>query len=264
MHPEVLRPDRMDRGPQALARDAEVKRVRQLLSKLVAGGLTAAVILLWWPRFFPVDTAAAWLARGVIWTLGFELLLHALAPLEAAMWESAAARRVGHRAAAARSRMGGESRAARLGSRGALACAALAVPAALLAVAPAPRPHPVRTAQVKQVTEVKRIVRVERRAAPVARAADHGPLSTAPVPASPALPSGRTVAVAPRRVARTPVHKPKRRTQSQSQAPAQTPTTTDDSHSGQGNTGSGTSSPSPATQPDSGSGSATARGAKII
>jgi hypothetical protein len=240
-----------------------VKRVRQLLSKLVAGGLTAAVILLWWPRFFPVDTAAAWLARGVIWTLGFELLLHALAPLEAVIWESTAARRVGHRAAAARSRLGGRSRAARVGSRGALACAALAVPALLLAVAPPPRHQPVRTAEVKHVTEVKRIVRVERRAAPGARAADHGLVSTTSAPASPALPAGRTVAVAPRRVSRTPVRKPTRRTQTPSQGQSQTPSTTDhgNSGSGKGNTTSGTSAPTAAPQQDSGS--ATARGSKI-
>jgi hypothetical protein len=143
--------------------------VRELASKLVAGGLSAAVILLWWPQFFPADTATAWLARGVVWTLSFELMLLALAPLERSLWETAAVRRV-------RSRAG--SRLApgqRLGSRTAVACAALAVPAVLLATAPAPnRDKPAVTA-VKEVTEVKRIVRVE-----------HAPGGAAPRPAAPA------------------------------------------------------------------------------
>jgi hypothetical protein len=124
--------------------------VRHLLSKLVAGGLSAAVILLWWPRFFPADTAAAWLARGVVWTLSFELMLHALAPLEELLWERPAARRVRHLAAQAS-----------VASRTALACATLAIPAALLATAPAPRDEKPPVTAVKTVTEVRRVV-VER------------------------------------------------------------------------------------------------------
>jgi hypothetical protein len=53
-----------------------------LLSKIVAGGLSAGVFLLWWPRHFP-DQGLEWLVlRGVLWTLSFELLHVAIAPLE--------------------------------------------------------------------------------------------------------------------------------------------------------------------------------------
>jgi hypothetical protein len=53
-----------------------------LFSKIVAGGLSAGVFLLWWPRHFP-DQGLEWLVlRGVLWTLSFELLHVAIAPLE--------------------------------------------------------------------------------------------------------------------------------------------------------------------------------------
>jgi hypothetical protein len=170
--------------------------VRELISKLVAGGLSAAVILLWWPRFFPADNATTWLIRGVIWTLSFELLLHALLPLERALWDSRPAQKVrataGDRLVAPHQSMRG---------RAATACFALTIPVALLAVAPSP---PVKTspaASVRHVTEVKRIVKVERKQVRVAK--------VVPVPA--AAPAAAITRERPRvaaPVVRTPVVSP--------------------------------------------------------
>jgi hypothetical protein len=171
--------------------------VRELISKLVAGGLSAAVILLWWPRFFPADNATTWLIRGVIWTLSFELLLHALLPLERAFWDSRPAQRVrataGDRLVAPRQSMRG---------RAATACFALTIPVALLAVAPAP---PVKTspaASVRHVTEVKRIVKVERKQVRVAK--------VVPVPVAAPITSERPRVAAP--VVHRPAVTPKRAT----------------------------------------------------
>src|SRR6476661_3467273 len=104
---------RLTATPQGAAPDVETNRVRELLSKLVAGGLSAAVILLWWPRFFPADNATTWLIRGVIWTLSFELLLHALLPVERALWDSTVGSRVLAGASKAGDRLGSPRRSMR-------------------------------------------------------------------------------------------------------------------------------------------------------
>jgi hypothetical protein len=57
-------------------------RTEHLLSKLIAGGLSAGVVLLWWPRVFPHDRAGGWVARGIAWTLLAEILVVAVSPLE--------------------------------------------------------------------------------------------------------------------------------------------------------------------------------------
>jgi hypothetical protein len=146
--------------------------VRHLLSKIVAGGLSAGVILLWWPLVFPSDTVESWLVRGVLWTLCFELMLHSFAPLEEALWRSRAARKVAAQAQAATARIGTASPEKRHWGRMAIAGFALTVPLTLLATAPAHRlsPKPA-AASVKHVTQVKRVVRVERRTVTVPRAA---------------------------------------------------------------------------------------------
>src|ERR671937_2276410 len=60
-------------------------RMEHLFSKLIAGGLSAGVVLLWWPHFFPHDSAGAWVARGIAWTLLAEVLVVAVSPLEHAL-----------------------------------------------------------------------------------------------------------------------------------------------------------------------------------
>jgi hypothetical protein len=184
--------------------------VDQLLSKLIAGGLSAAVILIWWPLFFPVDSVETWLARGVVWTLSFELLLHALAPFERSLWRSAAAARVRTRAAAAGTRLAFDDPRIRVRGRGAVACAAIAVPALLLATAPAPPPKekPVQAATVKHVTQIKRVVRVEEpQPATAAAAVSADPAARPEAPAAPvqaAAPVRDATPVAQRRAASTP------------------------------------------------------------
>src|SRR4051794_20584034 len=155
---------RPGRGSKGGRRNAETNLVRELISKLVAGGLSAAVILLWWPRFFPADNATTWLVRGVVWTLSFELLIHALLPIEKALWDSRVGVRVRSRAGA---RLGSPRRSVR--GRAGVACAALSVPVVLLVAAPQQPAKPKSFAAVRHVTEVKRIVKVERRQVRVAQ-----------------------------------------------------------------------------------------------
>jgi hypothetical protein len=156
--------------------------VPPIFSKLLAGGLSAAVVLLWYPLFFPTDSIESWLIRGVVITLVFEVLVHALAPLETALWDTARAKQV--RASAARLRRTERP----LRSRSLVAVCALAVPVALMSLAP---PHPLshpagsRTA-VRHVTEVKRVVKVERRTvAMAARPTTSGVQSPAATPEPP-------------------------------------------------------------------------------
>ena len=180
--------------------------MRHLLSKIVAGGLSAGVILLWWPLVFPSDTVESWLVRGVLWTLCFELMLHAFAPVEESLWGTTAARRVADQAKAASARLGPGSPRKRYTGRGVVAAVALLVPLTLLASAPS---HPVGPkpagAQVRQVTEVKRIVRVERRSVAV-------PSAAVPAARTTAAPDEAAVAAAaaPRSSAGTGAAQPRR------------------------------------------------------
>ena len=65
-----------------------------LLSKLIAGGLSAGLVLVWWPALFPNAGVLSWCWRALVWTLLFELLLGALAPLEFALKSSHITRNV--------------------------------------------------------------------------------------------------------------------------------------------------------------------------
>jgi len=65
-----------------------------LLSKLVAGGLSAGVVLVWWPALSYSSGAGSWILRGVLWTCLFELLLLALSPLEETLLRTRAVVRV--------------------------------------------------------------------------------------------------------------------------------------------------------------------------
>jgi hypothetical protein len=137
--------------------------VRHLISKLIAGGLSAAVILLWWPSVFPSDAVESWLVRGIVWTLSFELMLHAFMPVEESLWRTHAARRVRDQAVAASARLAADSPRRRSGGRNVVAVLALLVPVALLASAPPQPPKAQAHETVRHVTEVKRVVKVVRR-----------------------------------------------------------------------------------------------------
>jgi hypothetical protein len=218
--------------------------VRHLLSKIAAGGLSAGVILLWWPLVFPSDTVESWLVRGVLWTLSFELMLHAFAPAEEALWRSRAARRVARQAQAASARIGTASPRRGSHARWLAAGFALFVPLALLASAPSERlkQKPV-VAHVREVTRVKRILRIERRSVTVPRAAVPSAPSVASAPPVASLSSAagpaRAVA-APRRSGRPVTRRaPITRAPAKSKQPAAQPQ----------QPGATTSAP-PATAPD--------------
>ncbi|HEY8582545.1 MAG TPA: hypothetical protein VIL49_06345, partial [Capillimicrobium sp.] len=56
--------------------------LKHLTSKLLAGGLAAGIVLVWWPRHYPTDGLEWLVLRGIVATLGFELMLLAYAPIE--------------------------------------------------------------------------------------------------------------------------------------------------------------------------------------
>jgi hypothetical protein len=130
-------------------------RTDHLLSKLIAGGLSAGVVLLWWPRVFPHDSAGTWVARGIAWTLLAEILVVALSPLEHVLRARVAATGpVGHM----RSFFSGSSRLRAWFALG-LAAAAVGVPLMLIATG-----HPAKADPPKQqVTNLTKVVKVVKR-----------------------------------------------------------------------------------------------------
>ncbi|HMJ95775.1 MAG TPA: hypothetical protein VK486_07975 [Thermoleophilaceae bacterium] len=161
--------------------------MREFLSKSIAGGLSAGVVLLWWPVLFDeVDTVTSWFVRGVAWTVCFELLLVALIPFERALWDTARAERIVRRVGSAGSRIDSGSHRRRIGRLSAVAGVALAVPVVLLAAglhkqlpvrAEAATTRPIK---VVRVTKVVRPVTVQR----VVEQVPH-PEVTAPSPVPP-------------------------------------------------------------------------------
>ena len=167
-----------------------------LLSKCVAGGFSAAVILLWWPLIAPGDSLSAWLGRGVAFTLSFELLLLGLRPLEHALWATRTGNRLRIRVEALGERVSRGDTVRRLGSTAALAAAVVAIPVTLIAAGLHERPaetaerkaSPVR---VVRVTKIVRPVTVRR-----VVAANEAP--AAPAVAAKATPVAQPKALPPR------------------------------------------------------------------
>jgi hypothetical protein len=137
--------------------------VRELCSKLLAGALSAGVILLWWPTIFPVDTVISWVARGLAWTLLFELLVLAIMPFERSLWGTDRGRRLETKVlAAAKSRISHDDPRRHLGRQGAVAMTALAVP--LVALGAGVSNHlPLHTAKAAAPVHVTRVVKVVKR-----------------------------------------------------------------------------------------------------
>ncbi len=171
--------------------------VDQFLSKSIAGGLSAGVVLLWWPVLFDdVDTVTSWFVRGVAWTLCFELLLVALIPFERALWETARGERIARRVGDAGSRLHSGPPRSRIRRVSAVASLALAIPVVLVlaglsehipARAEAPKVRPIN---VVRVTKVVRPVTVKR---VVERAPISGqPIVTKPAPAPAPVPPRTT------------------------------------------------------------------------
>jgi hypothetical protein len=169
--------------------------VREFLSKSIAGGLSAGVVLLWWPLLFEdVDTVTSWFIRGVAWTICFELLLLALLPFERALWATAHGERITRRVGHAGSRLHSGSHRRRMGRLSAVATAAVAVPVVLLvaglheqapARAEAPAVTPIKVVRVTKVVRPVTVKRVVERAPISGQPVDTTPEPAAPAPAPP-------------------------------------------------------------------------------
>jgi hypothetical protein len=160
--------------------------VRGFLSKSVAGGLSAGVVLLWWPVVFDdVDTVSSWLVRGIAWTVAFELLMLSLEPFERALWETGRGESLSRRVGSAGTRLHSGSKRRRMGRLSLLAGFALIVPVALMVMglreqAPAhAEAKPAPPVKVVRVTKVVRPVTVKR-------VVEHAPVSAQPVVTAPA------------------------------------------------------------------------------
>jgi hypothetical protein len=186
-----------------------------VFSKCIAGGLSAALVLLWWPQLVPGASLSAWLGRGVAFTLAFELMLLALRPLEETLWGTRPASRVRERLDTASERLRGGDTVRRLGSSAAIAAVALTVPSLLIVAGLSHQPpdkpgKAARAVQIVHVTKVVRPVTVQR---VVAQAEVPTPVVAAPAPAP--------------RAKAAPVKKTK--TTTEVEAPAKKPATTRDS-----------------------------------
>ena len=174
-------------------------RTEHLFSKLIAGGLSAGVVLLWWPHFFPHDSAGAWVARGIAWTLLAEILVVAVSPLEHALRARVAAFGPVGRVS---SFFSGRSRLRAYFALG-LAAVAVSLPLMLIATghpAVAESPKPQRVTKVTRVVKVVKQVKVKRivvreaapaapsyvRTVPAAPVATHPPAATKPAASKPA------------------------------------------------------------------------------
>jgi hypothetical protein len=201
-------------------------RTEHLFSKLIAGGLSAGVVLLWWPHFFPHDSAGTWVARGIAWTLLAEILVVAVSPLEHALRARIAAfRPVGH----ARSFFTASSR---LRANFALALAAIAVSLPLMLIATghpavAERPKPQRVTKVTRVVKVVKQVKVKRivvrEAAP---AAPVYPPAVTPAPVVTSAPAATKPAATKRTAPAKRRQQPAAKDKPATPTPTPTPTTT--------------------------------------
>lgn len=180
--------------------------MRQFLSKSIAGGLSAGVVLLWWPVLFDeVDTVTSWLVRGVAWTVCLELLMFALVPFERALWETTRGERISSRVGAANSRLNSGPHRRRLSRVSAVATVALALPIALMVVGlqeqtaaeAEAKAAPVRPINVVRVTKVVKVRKVVEQAAGSSRpvAATAAPPARGPAPSGDAGAAKRDEAV---------------------------------------------------------------------
>jgi hypothetical protein len=125
-----------------------------LLSKLLAGGLSAGLVLVWWPTFFSHEGIASWVWRGLTWTLLFELLLGALTPLESALFNSHWARKLRSKMKPQLTRMRGFFPSHPMASGALLAASAIALPAGLI-ISGSDHIKPVQAAKIIKVTNTK-------------------------------------------------------------------------------------------------------------
>src|SRR3954468_22887884 len=150
---------------------------RDLVSKLLAAGLSAGLFLIWWPQHYPTAGLESLVVRGALWTLAFELLVLAFTPLERLV-----RRAVGERVTVRRRLDVPPS--ARIGGACVLACVGAGLPLALLSGAHAPRAKAAKPTPRRVVVVERRKVVVKREVVKVAV-----PAAVAhPAPVSPVVP----------------------------------------------------------------------------
>ena len=132
-----------------------------LASKILAGGLTAGVFLLWWPRHFPDTGIEGLVIRGLLWTMSFELLLVTFSRVED-MVVGRMRPRLHPRRERVRAKLETAPPRVRSGSVVVVACVALAAPVAMLSeVAQNPLREKPETKVVRQVIVRKPVVKRE-------------------------------------------------------------------------------------------------------
>jgi hypothetical protein len=202
--------------------------LKHLTSKLLAGGLTAGIVLIWWPTHYSTTGLEALVARGIVATLGFELMMLAFAGVEDRIVARIARRST--RFDRLRERAAATPRRARTGFVLAAGGVALVVPVLALASAGSPRVpaahaaahapvvQPVRERVVRQVVVKRRVIHDEVVvAAPSNRTA--GPTTTTRTTS--------TAAPKPSTAKATPKHAPGRQVaQTKADKPVTTPQTT--------------------------------------
>jgi hypothetical protein len=193
--------------------------VREFLSKSIAGGLSAGVVLLWWPRFFPHDSAGTWVARGIAWTLLAEILVVALSPLEHALRARVSALGPVGQVRAFFSRW------SRLRAYFALGLAAVAVSLPLMLIATG-RPAKGQ-APKQQVTNVTRVVKVVKRVQ-VKRIVVNRPAPAAPQAYPAAVVTAPAATSTPAVTQRSTTTSPKRASQKRTQQHTAEPNTSTD------------------------------------
>ncbi len=125
---------------------------KDLVSKLLAGGLSAAVVLVWWAAYFPAAGVATWLTRGLAMTLLYELLYLSFSPLERHLWNSRPARALSGRVEGWQDRLMASPDRRRLHGSVALACVATLVPVLLLSAGARRDPANTPAVTVRRVT----------------------------------------------------------------------------------------------------------------
>ena len=133
---------------------------KDLVSKLLAGGLSAAVVLVWWAAFFPAAGVTTWLTRGLAMTLLYELLYLSFSPLERHLWNSRPARALSGRVESWQDRLMDAPDRRRVRGSVALACVATLLPILLLSAGvrhdpPAAPPTTVRRVTVNHETVLR-------------------------------------------------------------------------------------------------------------
>jgi hypothetical protein len=190
--------------------------LKHLTSKLLAGGLTAGIVLIWWPTQFPTTGIEALVARGILATLGFELMMLSFAAVEDRVLARLSRRST--RLHRLRERAAATPRPARTGFVLAAGGAALIVPVLALASSGAPRVteahatqvvQPVRERVVRQVVVKHRVIHDEvvvpvasTPPAPAAAAPAPSPTPSRPKPAPQTASAAKPTAPAKRPAAR--------------------------------------------------------------